>query len=84
MTAEIESLRSDIAIYNSFSDILSANQRFYDETVRRYKEGLANYIELLDARTEVTSTQLELNLAKYQAWIREVTIERMAAVASIQ
>lgn len=84
LTAEIESLRSDIAIYNSFSDILSANQRFYDETVRRYKEGLANYIELLDARTEVTSTQLELNLAKYQAWIREVTIERMAAVASIQ
>lgn len=84
ITAEIESLRSDIAIYDSFSDILQANERFYRETERRYKEGLANYIELLDARTEVTNTQLELNLAKYQAWIRSVSIERMTASASIQ
>jgi outer membrane protein TolC len=84
MIAEIESLRSDIAIYNSFKDILEANERFYNETVRRYKEGMANYIELLDARTEVTNTELELNLAKYQAWIREVNIERMAAATSIE
>ena len=84
ISAEIESLRSDIAIYESFSDILQANERFYRETERRYREGLANYIELLDARTEVTNTQLELNLAKYQAWIREVNIERMAASAPIQ
>jgi outer membrane protein TolC len=84
MATEIESLRSDIAIYESFSDILLANQRFYNETVRRYKEGMANYIELLDARTEVTNTELELNLSKYQAWIRHVNIERMAASAPIQ
>jgi outer membrane protein TolC len=84
MAAEVESLRSDIAIYNSFSEILETNQRFYQETTRRYKEGLANYIDLLDARTEVTNTELELNLAKYQAWIRHVNIERMAANISIE
>ena len=84
MATEIESLRSDIAIYESFSDILQANQRFYDETVRRYKEGMATYIELLDARTEVTNTELELNLSKYQAWIRHANIERMAANAPIE
>jgi len=84
METEIESLRSDIAIFNSFSSILLSNQRFYQETVRRYKEGLANYIELLDARTEVTNTELELNLAKYQAWIRHVNIERMAANTTIE
>lgn len=83
MEAEIENLRSDIALYNSFTDLLASNQRFYDETVRRYKEGLSNYIELLDARTEVTSTQLEQNLAKYQSWLRHVNIERMAANTSI-
>ncbi|MBK9104600.1 MAG: TolC family protein [Saprospiraceae bacterium] len=80
---EIENLRSDIALYNSFTNLLASNQRFYDETVRRYKEGLSNYIELLDARTEVTSTQLEQNLAKYQSWLRHVNIERMAAITSI-
>ena len=84
MGAEIENLRSDIELYNSFTDLLASNQRFYDETVRRYKEGLSNYIELLDARTEVTSTQLEQNLAKYQSWLRHVNIERMAASTSIQ
>ena len=84
MEAEIENLRSDIELYNSFTDLLASNQRFYDETVRRYKEGLSNYIELLDARTEVTSTQLEQNLAKYQAWLRHINIERMAASTSIQ
>jgi len=84
MATETESLRSDIAIYNSFSDLLNSNQRFYQETVRRYKEGMATYIELLDARTEVTNTELELNLSKYQAWIRHVNIERMAANTSIE
>ena len=82
--AEIENLRSDIALYNSYTDLLASNQRFYEETVRRYKEGMSNYIELLDARTEVTSTQLEQNLAKYQSWIRHVSIERMAVGTSIQ
>jgi len=84
MAGEMESLRSDIAIYNSYSALLNSNQRFYQETVRRYKEGMANYIELLDARTEVTSTELELNLAKFQAWIRHVNIDRMAANTSIE
>ena len=84
MEAELENLRSDIELYNSFTDILASNQRFYDETVRRYKEGMSNYIELLDARTEVTNTQLEQNLAKYQSWLRHVNIERMAANTSIE
>jgi outer membrane protein TolC len=84
MDAEIENLRSDIALYDSFTKLLNSNQRFYDETVRRYKEGLAGYIELLDARTEVTRTQLEQNLAKYQSWIRHVNIERMAASTSVE
>ena len=84
MDAEIENLRSDIELYNSFTELLASNQRFYDETVRRYKEGMSNYIELLDARTEVTSTQLEQNLAKFQSWLRHVNIERMAANTSIE
>ncbi len=84
MGAELENLRSDIALYNSYTELLNSNQRFYDETVRRYKEGISNYIELLDARTEVTSTQLEQNLAKYQSWISYVKIERMAASSPIE
>jgi len=84
LTAEIRSLESDLAIFNSYTASLNSNQRYYNETARRYKEGLANYIELLDARTEVTNTKLLQNLAKYQSWIRLVSIERISASANIQ
>ena len=84
LTAEIRSLESDLAIYNSYTASLNSNQRYYTETARRYKEGLSNYIELLDARTEITNTKLLQNLAKYQAWIRQVNIERISATANIQ
>jgi len=84
LTSEIRSLESDLAIYNSYTASLNSNQRYYTETARRYKEGLSNYIELLDARTEVTNTKLLQNLAKYQAWIRQVNIERISATANIQ
>jgi len=84
LTAEIRSLESDLAIHNSYTASLNSNQRYYTETARRYKEGLSNYIELLDARTEVTNTKLLQNLAKYQAWTRQVNIERISATANIQ
>ncbi len=84
LQSEIENLTSDISIYESYSSLLTSNQRYYEETVRRYKEGLANYIELLDARTQVTNTQLQQNLAKFQSWIRQINIERIAATATIE
>ena len=84
LTAETRSLESDLAIYDSYTASMNSNQRYYNETARRYKEGLASYIELLDARTEVTNTKLLQNLARYQAWIRQVNIERMSASATIQ
>lgn len=78
---EIRSLEADVAVYSSYSAAVKSNQRLYTETLKRYKEGLANYIELLDARTQVTNTELEQTIAKYQAWIRQVSIERMSASA---
>ncbi|HJW31137.1 MAG TPA: TolC family protein, partial [Saprospiraceae bacterium] len=81
---EQRSLASDLAVYESYTQVLASNQRYYEETVKRYKEGLANYIELLDARTEITNTRLQQNIAKYQAWIRQANIERMSASAAIQ
>ncbi|MFZ1677641.1 MAG: TolC family protein [Saprospiraceae bacterium] len=83
LQAEIENLHSDLALYESYTSMMKTNNRYYDETLRRYKEGLTNYIELLDARTDVTNTQLQQNIAKYQSWIRQINIERLAATAPI-
>ncbi len=83
LQSEIENLRSDIMIYDSYTSLIASNTRYQQETLRRYKEGLANYIELLDARTQVTNAQLEQNLAKYQSWIRRINIERISASSII-
>jgi outer membrane protein TolC len=84
LQAEIESLQSDLAIYDSYTSMITSDNRYYQETLRRYKEGMTNYIELLDARTHLTNTQLQQSIAKYQSWIRQVNIERLSATASIQ
>lgn len=81
LRSEINNLRADLLIYESYTASLASNQRYYNETLKRYKEGLSNYIELLDARTQVTQTQLQQNIAKYQSWIRQVDIERISASA---
>lgn len=80
---EIRSLAADLAIYDSYTSSFNSNQRYYNETLKRYKEGLANYIELLDARSQVTNTQLQQNIAKYQSWIRQINIERISASANL-
>jgi hypothetical protein len=74
----VHNLVAEMAMYNSYSSQVNVNQRLYQETVRRYREGMANYIELLDARTQLTQAQLEQNLALYQAWIRRIEVERYA------
>jgi outer membrane protein TolC len=83
LKTEKEQLTSDITLYESYTELLNSNQRYYRETERRYKEGLSNYIELLDARTQITNTQLQQNLVKYKAWLRYAGIERISASASI-
>lgn len=84
LETEIQNLETALAIFASYSSSLSTNQRLYAETARRYKEGLSNYIELLDARTQVTNTRLQQNIARYQAWIRHVNIERISASSPIE
>lgn len=81
---EIEQLRADVTIYRNFESLVASTQRYYEETEKRYKAGLTGYIELIDARTQVTSAQFEQNNARYEAWVRHATIERLTASAPLQ
>ena len=81
---EIEQLRADVTIYRNFESLVESTQRYYTETEKRYKAGLTGYIELIDARTQVTSAQFEQNNARYEAWVRHATIERLTASAPLQ
>jgi outer membrane protein len=61
-------LQSSIDQANTYQPRIDAAKKVYKEVYAKYKEGSANYIELLDAQTQVTNAALQYNIAKYNAW----------------
>ncbi|HRD07640.1 MAG TPA: TolC family protein, partial [Saprospiraceae bacterium] len=53
-----------------FAPRVSAAQQFYKDSYTRYKEGNASYLELVDAQTQLTQTQIQYQLSRYNAWIK--------------
>lgn len=73
------SYRAALNVLQTQTPQVAAAQRYYRDVLRRYKEGQANYIELLDARTDLTTAELQLSLAKTAVWLRWVELERALA-----
>ena len=65
--------------WQSYQSQLSNAERQYRDTFRRYKEGISNYIEVLDARTQVTNVDLQQSLAMYTVLVKKVELERAVA-----
>ncbi|HVH67212.1 MAG TPA: TolC family protein [Gemmatimonadales bacterium] len=63
---------------------LEAARRTFELVRRRYEEGMASPIELIDARTALTSAELNRVVTAYQYLIRYVDLERAAAFRTIQ
>lgn len=61
---------------------LDAAQRAFDLVQRRHREGLATQLELLDARTTLTSAQLNRLITTYDFHQRVVEYERAAALTA--
>lgn len=83
----------ELQAYVAGNDLLSASQKWmsfagrvadarrqYDNTSLRYREGLANYLELLDARSQLTRTALEESLALFEVLVKKAEMERVAGV----
>jgi outer membrane protein TolC len=64
-------------------DRLAAARRTYELVERRYQEGIAPQIELIDARTAYTSAGLNLILTRYDYAARWVQVERAAALRDL-
>jgi outer membrane protein TolC len=62
---------------------VTAARRAFDLVRRRYEEGLASQVELLDARTALTSAELNRVLTTYRYAIRYVDLERAAALRDL-
>jgi outer membrane protein TolC len=65
------------------SDRLEAARRTFELVRRRYEEGVASPIELVDARTALTAAQLNRSVTGYQYAMHYVDLERAAALRPI-
>jgi outer membrane protein len=60
------------------AELISAKE-YYRLTERRYREGQALQIELVDARTQITNAELKRSLSEYTVLMREIELERAEA-----
>ena len=56
----------------AYTPAISAAERTLTDATRLYRAGASSYLELLDARTQVTRVRLEENVARYDTWLRYV------------
>jgi outer membrane protein TolC len=73
------SLNAAREIYESKASQVSTAERYYRDMMRRYKEGNLNFIELLDAQTQITTAQLQQSISLYDVWTKWVELERAKA-----
>ncbi len=66
------------------TDRLSASARTFELVQRRFGEGLATQLELLDARTALTTAQLNRLITVYDFYQRVVEYERAAALSPLE
>ncbi|MEJ2880525.1 TolC family protein [Pedobacter sp. GR22-6] len=77
-------LQSAIAQYKAAESQLKTSRTYYNDMTKLYKEGMAIYIELLDAQNQWVDAQLQSNIALFDTWISFAAIERANASFNLQ
>ena len=72
------------ANYNSAIKQEEAARKYFKLIDRGYREGVNSYIEFLDARNQLTSAQLQLNINKYKVLAALADYERQTASYSLK
>ena len=77
-------MQSASAQYHAAQSQLKTSQIYYSDMTKLYKEGMAIYIEVLDAQNQWIDAQLKANIALFDTWISFTAIERANASFNIQ
>ena len=77
-------MQSAVAQYQATQSQLKTSETYYSDMVKLYREGMAIYIELLDAQNQWIDAQLHANIALFDTWIADTAIERANASFTIQ
>ena len=71
-----EQLAADLERVARYAPAVRAARRANADTQRLYREGLIGYLNVVDARTQLTQLQLQQSLAIYTAWMRHAELLR--------
>ena len=71
--------RSAVQTLQAINDEVQSNQETYRIMERRFREGQALQIELLDARTQLTDAQIKYSLAQLSVLTKAAELERVTA-----
>lgn len=72
-------LLAAIAQANTFEPRIASAEKTYDEVMKKYRNGIANYLELIDAQTQLTVAEISYLLARNNAWVRWAELQYVTA-----
>lgn len=67
----------------TFKPRIKFAQKTYQDVLKKYKAGVANYLELIDAQTQVTRSELSYAIARYSAWMKWADLYYVSATLPI-
>lgn len=70
ITTAKENVLSAVEQANTFKSRISATAKIYQDVQKKYREGTANYLDLIDAQTQVTHINLQYIIAQNNAWVK--------------
>jgi outer membrane protein TolC len=85
--AALQSLNNAQNAYNAYLTNLKKQEsaaQYFKLLERGYTEGVNSFIEFLDARNQLTSAQLQLNISKYRFLAGLAEFERQTAGYQLQ
>ncbi len=79
LTVAVNSYYSALSIYQNSQAQIQLTQRYYSDLFKRYKEGQALLIELLEAQTQQLNAELQRSITLSNVWIKLTEVERISA-----
>lgn len=79
LSVAVNSYLSALGIYENSIGQIQLTQRYYSDIFKKYKEGQALLIELLEAQTQMLNAELQRSIALSNVWIKLTEIERVSA-----
>lgn len=77
-------LASAILQTQTFQPRIKSAKKTYQEVLKKYKSGVANYLELIDAQTQLTQTNSAYVLARYDAWMKWAELQYITATYPVE